>query len=247
MEFTLNSTDDKVASDDGDAIVHYIEQVKRHPLIDSSRIYVFGESGGGFVLLRNLCKLAGKVAAVGISGALPRWRDGQDWIGSGQPCSSGVNIPYIHIHGTADDNVPYEGVERSESKRRSLGDYTHLSVDDTVAQMAKRNKTNFTEVWELPDRSPKDSGIVGTQETYATTVTSMTHFANGLPMVRLLKVNGGGHQMPSLLPNYPAAQAFAISNYQSKDIREGRKARPVNLDIVGADEIAKFFMLHKLD
>jgi len=227
--------------DDGNHLVKYIDSLQNNAYVDPKRIYVFGESGGGFVLLRNLCKLAGKVAAVGISAALPRYRDVNDWVGGAgsKSCSPNVSIPYIHIHGTADQRVNIDGVNANDSANNEWGNYIHVSVDDTIKNMVSRNSANFsTETHSFPRGS----------STNQTRVTSTTYYAqDGLAMVRLLKVEGGGHLMPGLLSDVPNAQYASISLLNKFDSLLPTPLGPVNLDIVGADEVAKFFMLHKLN
>lgn len=212
--------------DDGDALVAGIERLKQDPYVDSKRVYVFGESGGGFVLLRNLCKLAGKVAAVGINAALPRDVDIAQWV-SPTSCSPGVKIPYIHIHGTNDRRVNFGGIPANHP---TFGRHKQVGVETTIATMVQRNKANSKSIEPLPNSSYTD----------ASTVTSITYHQDGLPMVRLLKVIDGGHAMPGLLHHLPVTQGLAIS---------AQKARlgPINLDIVGAVEVARFFKLHKLN
>ena len=226
MDFTFVPGND-FTEQVGNALVGFINAAQSWKHVDPKRIYVFGESGGGFALLRNLCKLAGKVAAVGVSAALPRVKDTYEWTGEGdtKQCASGKDIPYIHIHGTKDTQVPYDKV----LNRPELGDFLHPKVETVVWRMGMRNRTNSNSVLTLPNKVNGDSS----------TVTEKTMFRDGSPMVRLLKVEGGGHLLPTPLPRYPnlRAQMIAIQN---------GKFGFVNLDIVAAEEVAKFFMLHKL-
>jgi polyhydroxybutyrate depolymerase len=92
------------ASDDVDdvgfarAIVEYVSA--RH-CIDPRRIYATGMSNGGFMAHRLGCEAADVFAAVsGVTGHL---------LLPDADCNPGRPVPVLHVHGTADTVVPYEG------------------------------------------------------------------------------------------------------------------------------------------
>lgn len=67
--------------------------------VDSGAIFVSGFSLGGMMAYRLGCELADRVAAIGVvSGALVYER-----------CAPTRPVPLLHVHGTSDHVVPYEG------------------------------------------------------------------------------------------------------------------------------------------
>ena len=67
--------------------------------IDPAAIYVSGFSLGGMMAYRIGCELADRIAAIGVvSGVLVY-----------ESCQPSRSVPLVHIHGTSDHVVPYEG------------------------------------------------------------------------------------------------------------------------------------------
>jgi len=74
------------------------EVAAAHP-IDPDRVFAIGHSNGGMMAYRLACEAADVFAAVGLqAGAL-----GVD------TCEPAAPVSLIHVHGTADTNVPLEG------------------------------------------------------------------------------------------------------------------------------------------
>lgn len=67
--------------------------------IDQSRIYFAGLSNGGFMSYRVACEMPDRVAAVAALGCALPFSD----------CPPGRPVPVMHIHGTADRWIPFEG------------------------------------------------------------------------------------------------------------------------------------------
>ncbi len=88
----------------GNGDIQFIEQIMsdmelKHN-VDKNRIYVSGFSMGGMMTYHCMAKLADKVAAFGpVSGIPVDYRNP----------SSTRKVPIMHIHGTADDVVKWEG------------------------------------------------------------------------------------------------------------------------------------------
>jgi poly(3-hydroxybutyrate) depolymerase len=241
---SLPEDNDKKEINDGDFILAVIEHVlKTDSRADKDRVYVFGESGGGFIVLRNFCKLAssGKVAAVGVSAALPRVRDKMAIEGGCRDASSkkrlNTAMPYIHIHGTKDTNVSYMGYAYNQPDEGRLGAYAHSSVKDTLDafddfnKVEKSNGTTRKQKWNLPRMD----------YTTPTRVQVESSVRQGRFLVRHLKVIGGTHLLPGLFPNHSEVRKEAITLYKSKF-----PETQVNLDINAADELMKFFNMHTL-
>ncbi len=84
--------------DDVARIRHLIEELSRRPQIDPSRIYLVGDSNGGMMTYRFLCRDAHRLAgAASIEGTRV----------SG--CTPNAAIPFLHVAGLADMTVPFEG------------------------------------------------------------------------------------------------------------------------------------------
>lgn len=75
-----------------------------HP-IDPARIYAAGHSNGGILSYRLACELSDRIVAIGVqSGALEI--DG---------CRPTTPVSALHVHGSADDNLPITGGEGPSS------------------------------------------------------------------------------------------------------------------------------------
>jgi len=87
--------------DDVGYIVGLIDEVGASLCIDRDRVYASGFSNGGFMAYRLACEAPEHFAAIGsVSGVL------------GIPpetCNPDHALPAIHLHGTADLIVPYDG------------------------------------------------------------------------------------------------------------------------------------------
>ncbi|MEM1149486.1 MAG: PHB depolymerase family esterase [Pseudomonadota bacterium] len=73
---------------------------------DRNRVYVTGLSKGGMMAYHLACKLPERVAAIAVVAGTFSSKD----------CSGG-NVALLHIHGTADENVPWEGGAGELSRR----------------------------------------------------------------------------------------------------------------------------------
>lgn len=138
--------------------------------IDPDRVYATGISNGGLMAYRLACDTT-LFAAIGpVSATL---------LG---PCATPAPVSVIHVHGTADHNIPYAG---------GRGDgYAHIdgpAVPDLVA------------TWRDVDHCPTPT--VTTTDTV--TVSSAT-CPDGRA-VQLLTVAGAGHQWPGS-PDKPVVQ-----------------------------------------
>lgn len=74
-----------------------IDEISRRPDVDPARIYLAGFSNGGMMVYRMLCSTDRLAGAASVSGTKV------------VTCPSKKPIDLLHIHGTADDTVPYEG------------------------------------------------------------------------------------------------------------------------------------------
>lgn len=86
----------------------------------------FGHSNGHFMSYRMACEAPERIRAIGgLAGSTP-W-DAQD-------CAVGDPVNTLHIHGTEDESVPYEGISGE-----------HPSAPDAVTRWARRAGCTDTE------------------------------------------------------------------------------------------------------
>jgi polyhydroxybutyrate depolymerase len=76
-----------------------IERLRSQYPIDSKRVFAAGHSNGGMQAYRLACELADQIVAVGVQSSSLEF-DG---------CRPAKPVSLLHIHGTADQNVPIRG------------------------------------------------------------------------------------------------------------------------------------------
>lgn len=89
-----------------DRDINFIEaiidtMVKRYD-VDRSRVYTTGWSMGGMMNYHLACNIPDKIAAIGPTSGYPLWGNSQ--------CDNSRPVPIIHIHGTSDGVVGYDGL-----------------------------------------------------------------------------------------------------------------------------------------
>jgi polyhydroxybutyrate depolymerase len=139
-----------------------VQRLEQEDGIDPRRVYVTGMSNGAMMTYRMACEAPFPIAAIGpVAGTL------------GVPCDHARPTSVLHIHGSADRNVPFAGgvgigFDRTE----------RLAVPDALAR------------WRELDRCAKPvtttAGVVATQRSDC---------ADGR-VVELITVAGAGHQWP---------------------------------------------------
>jgi polyhydroxybutyrate depolymerase len=100
------------------------EIATRHPL-DPKRIYATGISNGGMMAYRLACEASNLVAAIGAVSAVIVVA----------PCEPRFPVSVLHIHGTADQNVPIAGGVGS----KSIVKYPYPPVERSIAFWAARD------------------------------------------------------------------------------------------------------------
>jgi len=76
-----------------------LDELEQNLCIDTSRIYATGLSNGGYFSYQLACDLAPRLTAIAAVAA------GDVTLG----CRPGVVVPLLHLHGTDDNVVPYDG------------------------------------------------------------------------------------------------------------------------------------------
>ncbi|OHV47897.1 polyhydroxybutyrate depolymerase [Pseudofrankia sp. BMG5.36] len=171
--------------DDVGFIAAMLDDIAAHYPLDTRRVYVTGFSNGAMMTYRLGCALADRLAAIApVSGAL-------DYDG----CTPSRPVPLLAIHGTADQNVPYNGGTGAVQEERFPSERGRVdrSVADSVAFWVRRDGCPATPV---------------AQHDGAVTRTTYMPCADGTEVV-LDTVDGGGHAWPGGRKGRPRADAPA--------------------------------------
>jgi polyhydroxybutyrate depolymerase len=158
-----------------------IDTLAAHYNIDMNRVYCCGLSLGGIMTYRLACELNHRFAAVAsVTGVLTDI--------SGTNCNPMHPIPILHIHGTADAVVTYNG-----------GIANLWSVDATLNLWIQNNNClSPPDTVLLPDLDPNDGCTVQK--------ISYTNCSDNSKII-FYKVIDGGHSWPGALTN-PFAQSY---------------------------------------
>ena len=160
----------RTGADDVGFITRMVARISAEVRIDPDRIYATGISNGGMLAYRLACATT-IFAAIGPVAATE--------LGS---CRSPAPVSVIHIHGTADRNVPYgggtgQGFARIHGPAIPLLNASWRSIDHCAAP------------------SVSTAGLV---------TTSVARCPGGRA-VELITVRGAGHQWPGSVPPAPLA------------------------------------------
>jgi polyhydroxybutyrate depolymerase len=151
--------------DDVAFLARLLDRVAESYLVDPLRVYVTGISNGGMMAYRVACELSERIAAVGPVAATM----------AGE-CAPSQPVSVVHIHGTADQNVPYTGGRGS----RSLVPRNDRAVPAVV------------ERWASVDGCAPQPGV---EQWGAVTQQSWRPCRDGTE-VTLYTIEGGGHSWP---------------------------------------------------
>lgn len=176
-----------------DAVI--ADAVRRFGL-DPGRVYLTGMSNGSMMAERYAAERPQAVRAVaGVAGTMD--------------LSLRIRgpVPFLHIHGTADTSVPYNGGV-GEGVTRTRFD----SVPDLIAAWRRANRA---------DRDGGTSVLDPVPDGRSATLQDWTD-AQGRVMVRLITIDGGGHEWPGG--------------------KRSQKSGP--RDVSANEEILRFFALH---
>lgn len=164
---------------------------------DRSRLFVTGISNGGMMTLRLMCDRADLFAAgAAVIASMPQSLPAR--------CKPNRPVPLMLVNGTADKLVPYAPSDR------------FIGTENTAAFWRNRNGCSgeMQRTW-LEDRDPEDGSKV----------ERIRYTCPPAAPVVILRIDGGGHQMPS------HSHAFALEAVL------GRR----NHDFEGAEAIWAFF------
>lgn len=165
------------AVDDVGFITQTVAVVEQHISIDPRRVFVTGMSNGAMMAERLACETKLFAAAASVAGAQM------------VPCSDPAPVSMLHIHGTADRNVPMDG-----SPGNGRG---HVPAHPTTVATI--------EAWRR---------LLGCGTPETVTDGKVTRSTSACPSgraVELITVAGAGHQWPGSKKSRPAlAKALGI-------------------------------------
>ena len=142
--------------------------------VDPAQIYATGMSNGGFFAHRLACELSDTFAAIApVAGVI-----------GVEQCEPTREVPVLHIHGTDDPLVPFDG-GMPLTGWNVAGDLDFMSVEETI------------EMWKGIDSCAAQS-----QEYFATGDSECVQWfsCDGESEVVRCVVDGGGHTWPGGLP-----------------------------------------------
>ncbi len=146
-----------------------VAQLARDERIDPARIFATGLSNGGMMSYRLACEAADLFAAIApVSGAL-----------NTDACAPAQPVSVIAFHGTADQNVPYNGGRGTKSFPG-----TRPNRDDQPVSYAIGFWTAFDQCDPTPQRT--QTGSIARDDYTGASGTAVT----------LVTINGGGHAWP---------------------------------------------------
>ncbi|MBX3191134.1 MAG: prolyl oligopeptidase family serine peptidase [Labilithrix sp.] len=155
--------------------------------VDPKRVYSAGFSNGGFMSYRFVCEAADVFAAVasvsGVLGTPP------------ETCKPARAVPILHVHGTADTTVPYQGGPAAGGLG-ALAGINFRSVTDSV--------THFRKSFACAENA---TPIFAKGDTKCEAWSGCSAGAR----VELCTVEGGGHQ-------WPGGQALPVGGKTSTDL-----------------------------
>jgi polyhydroxybutyrate depolymerase len=137
--------------------------------IEERRIFLTGHSNGAMMTHRMACESALFAAVAAVAGAY------------GGPCEApGAPLSVLHIHGTADANVPYEGGNGAAGPDQIS---VHPAIEDVMAAWRARNACPAV-------TESRDDTVVTLASAPCAASTEVT----------TMLIEGGGHAWPGSSP-----------------------------------------------
>ncbi len=150
-----------------------IDELSARYAIDARRVYLTGMSNGAMMAYRLAAEHPERIAAVAaVAGGLAI-----------APEAVRGPVAILHIHGTADSYVPYDGGLGKDT----LSGVAHTSVAATLAPWLQVNGA-MTRAQATPQPDIRDDGMTVTRYRYAS--------ARDPGAVTLYRIEGGGHTWP---------------------------------------------------
>jgi polyhydroxybutyrate depolymerase len=188
--------------DDVGFLLALLDELAGRHAIDSDRVYVVGESNGGFMTQRLGIEAPDRFTGLGVVIALMPAND---------ECTAAGDepLPIMFQIGTADATIPYEG---GVGVLANTGEV--LSAADSVAYWVLRDQCHQTPTPQaLPDLDPDDDSTV-TRDDFDCPATATA--------VTVLTLHGAGHVAPSIEVQVSGLWE-SIAGEQNHDIEGARE------------------------
>lgn len=140
-----------------------VDQVSARRTIDPGRVYATGHSNGAMLSHILACQSPRFAAVAAVAGTM------------GPPCDPQQPVSLLHIHGTADNNAPYEGGQGSDGFTAT----EHYPVRPLIDEWRARNR--------CPDPVVQTAGSV---------TSEISEGCSAGTGVGLYTIEGGGHPWP---------------------------------------------------
>jgi polyhydroxybutyrate depolymerase len=186
-----NGVKDESPYRDVDFVRALIQTLKQKLNIDENRIYATGHSNGGFMTYRLACEMADTFAAVApLSGNM-----------FVPVCNPSRPISVLHLHGTGDLFVPYEGGPSSDKIPKFM-----RNSENIISTPA------LVDLWSRKNSCPAQSQV--TFQKGKTTCVSYSPCAGGTE-VALCTSQGAGHTWPGAVKYKEKRQGFLAKKTRS--------------------------------
>lgn len=195
------------SADDVGFLRHIINSAEQNYKIDPQRIFMGGLSNGGMMAYRAAGELSDKVAAIAIvSGAMS---------GKEPPIKAPISI--LHMHGTEDEVIPYDGLKNVPASLNAVGLPNFKPTDYATRFWVEQNNINSAPIVER-------HGNV-TERRYI-------NRANGVE-VNEYTVTGGKHVPDDIQGTVTEIWQFLKAHPKAKgDVSRTHQPRPEEFDVV---------------
>ncbi len=174
--------------DDLAFLVALIDHIAAEHAVDVTRVYLAGFSNGGFMVQRAACEDPTRFAGFATVSAAA-------FGGMQDVCTSELPAPMLMLHGTADENIPWDGTGVT---RNGQTIYVTYPIGTTFSYWASVNGC---------DQDASTTDIPATET--ATSVRVLTVTCPAGTAVALYGILDGGHNWPRPdLEPYPASGAI---------------------------------------
>lgn len=218
--YTLGSPYFQLGAEESDTeyLIELLDDLARDLNIDMSRVYVGGLSNGGFMALRMACEASDRFAAFASVA-------GSGYDGLEDVCEDTPPAPVLVIHGTADNNVLWDG--RAQQAQTASGDIVNIQLSWAIPDLieffvAHNGCADTPQSEQLPDAEG-----TGNDNTSVNLVLFDECLDNSA--VALYQVNNGGHNWPGIPNGLPDPVAGWVTT-----------------DIHATDTLLEFFFQHRL-
>lgn len=174
--------------DDVGFISQVIDEISDRYAIDDRRVYAAGHSNGAIMSYRLACELSEKIVAIGVqAGSLEV-----------DVCSPTQPVSVMHVHGTADRNLPIEG-----------------GAGEGAAGIAFRPPHDAVTTFARIDGCPADSSTVTSPDNPAVSIETWQPCSSGTA-VQFVTVTGASHAWMGR-PSTRPGQALTGAPYMGYD------------------------------